>query len=188
MALSLAFVLLVAVLGTLWVVRTHRDDLREGVSIDERLERWVVRIDPAPPPRTLQRAAWGVVTLAAGGLVGSWVLLSADTVAPSVALAGLATLGAGMLTRVAYERGWLWPAPSRRLGVGPDEVWWDAIDRQARPDVGPTSVATRVPRAEAELRLDGDYAVVTGASGRGVAFGPLPDHVREALLARWGTA
>ncbi|MEM6930970.1 MAG: hypothetical protein AAF602_28805 [Myxococcota bacterium] len=187
MALLLAFLLLVAVLGTLWVVRTNQDGLREGVSTAEKAGRWVVRIDPAPPPVALQRAAWGVTTLAAVGLVVSGALLTEDTVAPSVALAGLASLGACAVARVAYERGWLWPAPSRRLGVDADEVWWDAIDRQARPEVGPTSVATRVRRSDAELQLDGDYAIVTGGSGRGAVFGPLPGDVREALLARWGT-
>ncbi len=152
---------------------------------DER--RFVVRLDPHRVSTSVRVATWGLLLVGGLGALSPLLLFTPPTIAPWAGVVWLAALGGLVAGLAGFDRGALWPAPARRLGLTDDEVWWDHVDRHARPVHAPTTVATRIPRAAAALELDDDVVVVSSATGEGVVFGPLPDDVREALRTRWAS-
>lgn len=179
----LALACLAVVAAVAGVYHANRDALHDTVSHLTTGGRLLIRIDPGPVPLPLRVAAIVAAGLGALG-VASPLLWTRDTITPAAGVALLAAIGALALAVFAFDAGWIRPRRSHRLSVGADEVWWDALAPADEPGPEATSAATRAPRADCALVIEGDDAVVT-APGSGVVFGPLPPEVLEILQARW---
>ncbi|MEN0063073.1 MAG: hypothetical protein AAGA48_13040 [Myxococcota bacterium] len=181
--LALGTALLLAL--SVGLLLAHHASLAGAVSQVSDDTRFVVRIDPPVVPRTVRIVLLATCGLGVIGVGVPWWGWTPETIQPWLAVSWLLAIGATGLGVAAYQAGWLWRAPSRRLGLSPDVVWWDAVDASVRPDLGPTSVHRSIPRATTTVTFDGAYAVFANENGDGVAFGPVPESTRMALQTRW---
>lgn len=185
-ALALGFVVIATAAMATSLLARHPDVHHPAVSREVHEAVMILRLDPPHVPAPVQGAVWAMVVV--GGLVAAYPLVgwSEASLTPALAvvwLLGLTTLALGMW---GLQAGLGWLAPSRRLGVGPDEVWWETVDRHGRPTPAPTSAAERQARSTLTLSFDEGDAIVVGPGGSGVVFGPLDGADEAALLAHWG--
>jgi len=184
-ALLVGLTNLVAVAVAVGVHRAKRDVLRETSSHRQRGARFVVRIDPPRLPLAVQGAFWALLGVSVVGIALPAWSFSREAVTAMSGLSWLVAVGGLAAVVGAYDRGLLWPAPTQRLGLTDELVWWDQVDPRAQQELGPTSAARRTRRRDATLEQDGPFAVIRGPDGRGTAFGPLSPRTMQALRDGW---